>query len=235
MSYIWLAVMIVALIFEAITVQMIALWFVVGAISGMISAYIGASIWVQIIVFLLTSSVSAVLFYKKLHNSIFKTYEKTNIDALIGKEAVAEEDISYLKPGRVKVNGMSWSAYIKKGDEEIKKNDTVRILSIDGVKLLCQKLDENAVTQQVLVNKQLDKKSIDEIVKENVEKAAKKRANKKEVEARQVAAMAQTKTKRIEDRNRTSNNSVESYKPNAKPGSLASKANMVSDFNKKNK
>ena len=89
--------------------------------------------------------------------------------------------------------------------------------------------------QQVAVNKQLDKKSIDEIVKENVEKAAKKRANKKEVEARQVAAMAQTKTKRIEDRNRTSNNNVESYKQNAKPGSLASKANMVSDFNKKNK
>ena len=89
--------------------------------------------------------------------------------------------------------------------------------------------------QQVAVNKQLDKKSIDEIVKENVEKAAKKRANKKEVEARQVAAMAQTKTKRIEDRNRTSNNNVESYKQNAKPGSLASKANMVSDFNNKNK
>ena len=50
-----------------------------------------------------------------------------------------------------------------------------------------------------------------------------------------LAAMAQTKTKRIEDRNRTSNNNVESYKQNAKPGSLASKANMVSDFNKKNK
>ena len=57
-------------------------------------------------------------------------------------------------------------------------------------------------------------------------------AKKKEVEAKQVAAMAQTKTRRIEDRNRSTNSNVDSYKKNAKPGSLASKANMVSDYNK---
>ncbi len=89
--------------------------------------------------------------------------------------------------------------------------------------------------QQVAVNKQLDKKSIDEIIKENQEKAAKKNAKKKEVEAKQLSAMAQTKTKRIEDRNRSTSTNVDSYKKNAKPGSLASKSNMVSDFNNRNK
>ena len=89
--------------------------------------------------------------------------------------------------------------------------------------------------QQVMVNKQLDKKSIDELIKENQEKAAKKNAKKKEVEAKQLAAMAQTKTRRIEDRNRSTNTNVDSYKKNAKPGSLASKSNMVSDFNNRNK
>lgn len=89
--------------------------------------------------------------------------------------------------------------------------------------------------QQVMVNRQLDKKSIDELIKENQEKAAKKNAKKKEVEAKQLAAMAQTKTRRIEDRNRSTNTNVDSYKKNAKPGSLASKSNMVSDFNNRNK
>ena len=89
--------------------------------------------------------------------------------------------------------------------------------------------------QQVMVNKQLDKKSIDELIKENQEKAAKKNAKKKEVEAKQLAAMAQTKTRRIEDRNRSTNTNVDSYKKNAKTGSLASKSNMVSDFNNRNK
>lgn len=89
--------------------------------------------------------------------------------------------------------------------------------------------------QQVSVNRQLDKKSIDEIIKENQEKAAKKNEKRKEVEAKQLSAMAQTKTKRIEDRNRSTTKNVDSYKKNAKPGSLASKSNMVSDFNNRNK
>ena len=82
--------------------------------------------------------------------------------------------------------------------------------------------------QQVLINKALDKKSIDELVKVNVEKAAKKNARKDAVDSKTVASMAQTSTKR----KTTSNNNVDSYRQNAKPGSLASKANMVSDYNK---
>ncbi len=91
--------------------------------------------------------------------------------------------------------------------------------------------------QQVCVNRSLNKKSIDDIVKENVEKAAKKRASKKEVESKTLNQMAQRSTRNIEDNTRktVSNNNVDSYKPNAKPGSLASKANMVSDFNNRNK
>ncbi len=87
--------------------------------------------------------------------------------------------------------------------------------------------------QSFYVNKYLSKKSIDEIVEENVKKAAKKRKNKNEVAARMVSEMAQKDTKNV--RKTTSNNNVDSYKQNAKPGSLASKANMVSDFNRRNK
>ena len=86
--------------------------------------------------------------------------------------------------------------------------------------------------QQVVINKSLNKKPIEELVKENMEKAAKKRAKKKEVESRTVSAMAQTNARRIEERKTTSNNNVDSYKPNAKPGSLAAKANMVTDYNR---
>lgn len=88
--------------------------------------------------------------------------------------------------------------------------------------------------QTIFINKSLDKKPLDELIKENVEKAAKKRKNKKEVDSRNVSSMAQMSTRRIEEpkRNITSNNNIDSYKKNAKPGSLASKANMVSDYNK---
>ncbi len=91
--------------------------------------------------------------------------------------------------------------------------------------------------QQFCVNKYLDKKSIDDMVKENIEKAAKKRKNKKEVKSDILNQMAQKSTRNIEEMKRktTSDNNIESYNKNAKKGSLASKANMVSDFNNRNK
>lgn len=88
--------------------------------------------------------------------------------------------------------------------------------------------------QQVVINRVLDKKPIDELVKENMEKAAKKNASKKEVDSKMLSSMAQTSTKKIEDRKTTSTNNIDSYKPNAKPGSLAAKANMVTEYNRKN-
>lgn len=94
-----------------------------------------------------------ILFYKKLRDLIDVKTEKTGIDALIGKEAVAEEDINYLKPGRVMVNGMSWSAYIKKDDDEIKKGEVVTVLSIDGVKLYCRKLVQSRQLEETITNK----------------------------------------------------------------------------------
>lgn len=91
--------------------------------------------------------------------------------------------------------------------------------------------------QQICVNKVLSKKSVDDIVKENMEKAAKKRANKKAIPGKEISSMAQKSTKNIDENKKKmiSDNRVDSYKPNAKPGSLASKANMVSDFNNRKK
>ena len=89
--------------------------------------------------------------------------------------------------------------------------------------------------QQVFVNKSLNKKPIEELIEENRKKAEKKREKKKSVSTEDLNRMAQTNTRRIQDRKTSSDNVVDSYKPDAKPGSLASKANMVRDFNNRNK
>ena len=92
--------------------------------------------------------------------------------------------------------------------------------------------------QQVIINHFLNKKPMDDLIKDNVEKAAKKREKKGAVAGSNINTMAQKSVKNIEEpkkRTVTSNNNVDSYQKNAKPGSLASKANMVSDFNKNKK
>lgn len=91
--------------------------------------------------------------------------------------------------------------------------------------------------QQLVINKFLSKKSMDELIEENIKKAAKKREKKDAVSGKEINAMAHKNVKNIDDQRRktTSSNNIDSYKQNAKPGSLASKANMVSDFNKNKK
>ena len=91
--------------------------------------------------------------------------------------------------------------------------------------------------QQLVINKFLSKKSMDELIEENIKKAAKKREKKDAVSVKEINAMAHKNVKNIDEpkRKTTSSNNIDSYKQNAKPGSLASKANMVSDFNKNKK
>ena len=104
--------------------------------------------------------------------------------------------------------------------------------------------------QQILIDKRLNKKTIEEIVEENVKKANKKRDKKKAADSKNVNSMAQMYTRRIEETKakiledaekreneasqKESKERVSTYQTNAKPGSLAAKANMVSEYNKRN-
>ena len=89
--------------------------------------------------------------------------------------------------------------------------------------------------QQVFINNHLKKMSIEDLIEKNKEKAAKKQEKRKE-NAERVNAMAQTSTKSINNsakRNVNDKNSKNNgnNKNVNKPGSLASKANMVNKFN----
>ena len=96
--------------------------------------------------------------------------------------------------------------------------------------------------QQIFINKQLNKKSINDIVKENAEKNAKKLQNKNQVDAKNVNSMATKYTKKIDemkaeilaDAEKKESKVNTTYSANAKPGSLAARANMVSEYNKRN-
>lgn len=136
MSYFWLGVTIFSIIAEAMTVQMIAIWFAPAALVSLIATLLGAPLWLQIVLFLAVSALGVIVIYKKIWKSIKTKGEKTNIDAIIGKVGIVEQEISAYKPGRVKIDGMSWKAT---GDEPLKEGDLVTVLSVSGVTVKCEK------------------------------------------------------------------------------------------------
>lgn len=99
--------------------------------------------------------------------------------------------------------------------------------------------------QQIVINKHLSKMSVEDLIEKNKEKA-KQKAKKRGERAERINEMAQTNTRSMKDSvNRKTSTMSEKEREakveqarqrakNAKPGSLADKANMVDRFNKNN-
>lgn len=97
--------------------------------------------------------------------------------------------------------------------------------------------------QQIVINKHIDKMDIDAEIEKNAEKY-KEKLKKQGINAARLQAAAKTNTKNIPAAKRPERTesekaedirkATEYYNSNAKPGSLASKANMVKQYNEKN-
>ena len=141
MSWVWLGVIIFSLVVEALTVQMIAVWFAPAAAVSLVSSLFGAPLWLQIVLFIGVSALCVATLYKRLRDNILNKSEKTNLDALIGEIGFVEEEIPMYKPGRISVKGMSWKAV---SDEAIGEGERVRITDINGVTAKCERINKNA-------------------------------------------------------------------------------------------
>ena len=145
--YAWLIIFVLAILTEASTNALIAIWFAPSALVCMLMSILNIGISIQISAFIIFSLALMLLFYKKLRDNIALKSEKTNLDALIGKTAIVEEDIEPFSVGRVKVGGISWSAYSEYENETLKKGDHVTIKEINGVKVLCEKMKVESSVQ----------------------------------------------------------------------------------------
>ena len=139
MQYVWLGILILAIIAEAVTAGLVSIWFVPSALAAMILALCNVPVYLQVTVFLGLSIILLIFsrtIWKKYTS--FKPVEPTNADALIGQIGIVTEAINNIDAsGEVKVNGQHWSAR-SQNDVPIEKDKHVRILSIEGVKLICE-------------------------------------------------------------------------------------------------
>lgn len=136
----WLAIVIVLLVIEIATLGLTTIWFAGGALVACIAALLHANIWVQIVLFLVIS-VLLLFFTRPLAiRYMNKDRTKTNVDSMVGKEAVVTEAIDNLKAqGVVQVNGLEWTARSEESQEVIPKGAIVEVGSVDGVKLIVRK------------------------------------------------------------------------------------------------
>jgi membrane protein implicated in regulation of membrane protease activity len=135
---VWAAILVISVVVECCTTALVSIWFAPSAAVCVLLELFGVkNIYIQLAVFILLTALLVYFLRNKIRESFNRSSTKTNVDSLIGKTAVVEEDITDGLVGRVKVGGMSWAAY---ADENVSvtAGEKVKILEISGVKLLCE-------------------------------------------------------------------------------------------------
>lgn len=141
--WLWLALLIVFIVTEILTLGLTTIWFAGGAAVALILAGIGVRFPIQLIVFLIVSFV-LLLAIRPLANSRFNGHRTaTNVDSMVGREGVVSEEIDNLKAeGAVLVSGQEWTARSADPDVRIPKEAHIIVESVEGVKLIVRTMQD---------------------------------------------------------------------------------------------
>ena len=138
LTLVWFILFVIFVVAEIVTAgALVSIWFCFGALAAMFAAMAGMSFTIQMVIFIAVSVVLLIFtkpFAKKLLNG---RIEATNAPALIGKYGIVTEEINNIEAaGAVKIDGKIWTARSSDESEIIKEGAEVKILDIQGVKLI---------------------------------------------------------------------------------------------------
>lgn len=134
--WVWLGLTVIFVVIEAATSQLVSIWFVAGAVVAMVFALFDLPVWSQVVAFVAVSGAVLALLRPVILKRTRAARVPTNADMVVGQTAVVLTDIDNdISAGRVEVMGADWSARSENG-KLIKKGDRVRVLRIEGVRLI---------------------------------------------------------------------------------------------------
>ncbi len=142
-AMVWLAVMIVLIVIEIITVGLTTIWFAGGALVAMFVSALGGGMMLQIIVFLIVSFGLLIFTRPFAIKYIKKSRVKTNYEGIIGKVVRITQDVDNIKEtGCAVVNGQEWTVRAADNENKIAAGSLAKVVNISGVKLIVEKYEE---------------------------------------------------------------------------------------------
>ncbi|MBE6996053.1 MAG: helix-turn-helix domain-containing protein [Ruminococcaceae bacterium] len=144
MTIVWTCAIILFGVVEAATAGLVSIWFVAGALVALVAAFLGASLPVQIVLFLAVSAAALAVTRPLVTRMANARTQPTNADRVLGSLAKVTETIdNENSTGAVYVDGKTWTARSVDGTI-IPVGSRVTIETMEGVKLLV-KYSENKV------------------------------------------------------------------------------------------
>ncbi|MGN1003471.1 MAG: NfeD family protein [Oscillospiraceae bacterium] len=144
---IWLTLLALFTIGEAVTVGLVSIWFAAGSLAALLCALANGPLWLQIALFIVVSALCLLAIRPLAQKYVNSRVQPTNADRVIGAEAKVTEDIDNLQgKGAVTIGGITWSAR-SEHDAPIPAGTLVRVLRIEGVKVYVEEVKEEVKCQ----------------------------------------------------------------------------------------
>lgn len=137
MEFFWLGVVLLLSVIEMATTDLITIWFIASGIITLIISFFDIPFVAQVGIFVVLGTVLLITTRKTLVEKLSKNKQKTNLDRVVGMEGIVTEKITKHNPGEVKVDGKKWTAISNEG-KSIEEGKTVKIIKIEGVKLIVE-------------------------------------------------------------------------------------------------
>lgn len=140
MWLVWLGAGLLAVVLELLTASaLVSIWFAVGACAAALVSLLDFSIGIQIAVFVIMSFLSMLIVRPVAARYLRGNVVRTNADRYIGEKGIVTKKITSNDWGEVKIQGTIWHA-VSVEDEEIEEGSRVKVVAIEGAKLLVMKL-----------------------------------------------------------------------------------------------
>lgn len=142
MSYllIWLMALIAFAVLEAVTYQLVCIWFSIGAIGAFLTAYAGLGLDVQLGVFIILSVLALAALRPVSVRLLKKDVIKTNVDAVIGQDVYITKKVNNItSEGEGKSKGLTWTVRSDSDAVTFEPGDTATVVRVEGVKLIVKK------------------------------------------------------------------------------------------------
>ena len=148
-NWIWLALAVIFLITEAMTVTMTSLWFAAGCLAALVVGLLGGSWGLQLGVALAVSAILLACLRPIVQKHFTPKITKTNVDSIVGQTGLVTADINNISAqGQVKLGAMEWTARSTSG-ENIPQGTLVKVDKIEGVKAFVTAVTEKTTAASV--------------------------------------------------------------------------------------
>jgi len=136
-QYVWLALLIVFVIVECATVELLSIWFAGGALVSMFLAMAGVPTAWQVVVFFVVSLLLLFLTRPVAVRYFNKRKTKTNYESVIGTVIKITETVdNFQQTGTAFADGKEWTVRAAEDGVTIPEGDAAVVVAVEGVKLI---------------------------------------------------------------------------------------------------